>query len=120
MIAGLLAGAALASVDPAIENDLRCIGVFAIAASQHEKMAENEQSGVTGAMMFYIGRIEGRDPEFRLEDSLVELLSSPSYFETLAEDARRCSDEMVAKGQQLVDLGKALEQASKDSAAEGQ
>ncbi|MCT2401304.1 hypothetical protein [Novosphingobium mangrovi (ex Huang et al. 2023)] len=119
MLAGLVAAAALTAMEPAIENDLRCIGIFALAASRHEEMSQSEQAGVTGALMYYVGRIEGRRPDFRLEDSLADLLRSPAYLEGLADDARRCGAEMKAKGQQLSDLGKAMKQTGKESPAEG-
>lgn len=115
----LLASAALASLDPSVEQDLRCLGVFAIAASQNEQMSPGEQAGITGAMMFYLGRIDGREPGFQLQDSLTELLQSPSYLEGLPADAKRCGAEMMAKGKELTDLGKAMQQTGKGEAPGG-
>ncbi|MCJ2179914.1 hypothetical protein [Novosphingobium album (ex Hu et al. 2023)] len=115
----LLASVALAAMDPSVEQDLRCIGVFAIAASRNEEMSAGEQAGITGAMMFYLGRIEGHEPEFHLQDSLTELLQSPSYLKGLPEEAKRCGAEMMAKGKELTDLGNAMQQAGREEVPGG-
>lgn len=116
MIAGLFAATALAAVDPVVERDLRCVGAFMIAAGQNEKMSAEEQSGITGAMMFYVGRIEGRQPGFPLQDSLIVLLNTPDYLDGLADDAQRCGTEMEAKGKALENLGTAMQHVGEGAA----
>ena len=116
MIAGLLVATTLAAVDPSVERDLRCVGAFMIAAGQNEKMSADEQSGVTGAMMFYVGRIEGRQPGFPLQDSLIALLNRPDYLDSLVDDAQRCGTEMEAKGRELESLGTAMQRGDEGAA----
>ena len=113
MIAGLAAAAALASVPPAIEQDLRCIGVFAIALSEDEKLTADEKAGITGAVMFYMGRIEGRSPGFRWNEALSSLTHAPGYVETLPADAERCAAEMTTKGNEMSSIGMPAEKPGK-------
>jgi len=110
MIVGLVAAAALAGVDPAIESDLRCMGVFAIAVAHSEGMTESEKSGVIGAMMFYVGRIEGRQPDFPTMESLRELTTTQTYRTEIQADAERCSAEMKAKAGKLSAFGKIIKE----------
>ena len=102
LMAASLASAPLATADRA---DLRCIGVFAMMAGEDAE----EKAGMTGAIMYYIGRIEGRGSRLDLDRSLnaaiEELVTSA---ETLDAEARRCGGEMVIKGDEIQNIGKAV------------
>lgn len=107
----LLAAAALAAPDPEVERDLRCLAVFAVAGSRQETMSPEERIGVTGAMMYYLGRIEAKQLDFVLGEQLRALLGSPAYAAQIREDAARCGTEMESKGAALLAMGEALQQS---------
>ena len=65
---------------------------------------------MTGAIMYYIGRIEGRGSRLDLDQSLgaaiEELVASA---EMLDAEAQRCGAEMVTKGEEIQRIGKSVE-----------
>jgi hypothetical protein len=101
LIAASLASAPIAAADKA---DLRCVGIFAMMAGEDTE----EEAGMTGAIMYYIGRIEGRgsglDLDRGLGAALDELFASREMVEA---EAKRCGSEMVAKGEQIQRIGSA-------------
>ncbi|MCJ2187524.1 hypothetical protein [Novosphingobium beihaiensis] len=98
-----------------MEQDLRCIGVFAFAASRGDKMGPSEKAGVSAGIMFYLGRIEGRDPEFPLTESMIRIVHSPGYLESMPSEAKRCDAELAARSRTLNDLGRSIDKTEKDT-----
>ena len=99
LMAVALATTPVAAADNA---DLRCIAIFSMLASE---MPE-EKAGMTGAIMFYIGRIEGRGSGLNLDKNLSaaaeELFAS---HESVEAEAKRCGNEMVVKGEEIKRIG---------------
>ena len=108
MILSLTAAAALAALSPADEADLHCIAIFAMSSSQNTE--EKDAAGFVGAMMYYLGRVEGRSSAFDLESHLTRLLSDASYTQDkIQADATRCGTEMETRGAELQKVGNALQ-----------
>ena len=57
--------------------------------------------------LYYIGRLDGRAPNFDLEGAMVEqmLKMTPADY---ASEAQRCGKRLQAKGQQITTIGKHL------------
>ncbi|PEQ12134.1 hypothetical protein B2G71_13405 [Novosphingobium sp. PC22D] len=109
MLFSLLAASALAKLDPQAEADLRCMAVFAVAASQNEE----PDAGSIGAIMYYLGRLEGRTVDFNFQTYLLQLLNSSKYTVEVAQaDAERCGKEMSDKASQLEVVGRMMQGGS--------
>jgi len=108
LIAASLASSPIAAADKA---DLRCIALFSIMASE---MPE-EKEGMTGAIMFYIGRIEGRGSGLDLEASLgLAVDEFENNADRLKAEALRCGNEMTVKGEEVQRAGESLGQSGKN------
>ena len=99
----LAAALSQAAPDPAAENekDLRCVALIA----QIIPGAEGEaKSGLVGGLMFFLGRIEGRDSKYDLEANLTRLLGGSKPTD-LSGDRQRCADTLTEKGNLLIAIG---------------
>lgn len=102
LLAASLTSAPMAAADKA---DLRCIAVYSVMMEQ----IPEEQAGMTGAIMFYIGRIEGRGSGLDLKAGLGLAFSElESDGKRLKAEAQRCGNEMVVKGEEVQRLGDSL------------
>lgn len=109
LMAATLASAPIAAADKA---DLRCIALFSIMA---EEMPE-EKEGMTGAIMFYIGRIEGRGSGLDLETGLALAVDEfDRDANRLKAEAQRCGEEMTVKGEEVQRVGNSLAVSSGQS-----
>lgn len=101
----LAASLASVPVAPADAADLSCIALFATMAGEDTQ----QQAGMTGAIMFYIGRIEGRGSGLDLQANLnraVEDLAASR--DRIKAEAQRCGGEMVAKGEEVQRIGNGI------------
>lgn len=104
------AAAQEARLAPADRADLQCMALVAVMAGiAMEEGGEDEATaldlaGMSGGLMYYLGRLEGRTPGV---DWLAELRLwlEKADFEELDAVAPRCSKELMEKGQALVDFG---------------
>jgi hypothetical protein len=102
----LLPGAAQAADDD-LQADLRCM-LAMYATSRNPQLAQ----GAGVALLFYAGRIEGRDPTIDLAAAMKKealRMSASDY----SFNARRCGDEVKAKGEALKTTGQSLTQQAK-------
>ncbi|MDE8651773.1 hypothetical protein [Novosphingobium album (ex Liu et al. 2023)] len=105
-----LAAASLAVLSPADEADLRCIAIFALSGAQKNAEKSEDTAGFVGAMMYFLGRIEGRTSGFDLEGQMTRLLTGDAYSPAAIEaDAARCGQEMMQRGAELEKVGNALQ-----------
>lgn len=103
ILAATLAASALPA---AIEADIQCLAVFSLYPGKDSE----EQAGITGAIMFYLGRIEGRAPRTQIEPRLRELIADAEFRENrLPTHAQRCGNEMVIKGGEVQKIGNAID-----------
>lgn len=102
----LAASIAASALPAAIEADIQCLAVFSLYPGQNSE----EQAGVTGAIMFYLGRIEGRAPRTAIEPRLRALIADPDFRQNqLPSHAQRCGNEMVIKGGDVQKIGDAID-----------
>lgn len=99
-----LAAPAQAAPDP--DQDLRC---FAVGLSLIES---NPTAGLTAAM-YFMGRLEGREPNTDWYARLARHLETVTP-ESLQADAQVCGQILVDKGQEMQDRGAELERKSKE------
>jgi hypothetical protein len=106
MLLSLLAASALAKLEPQAEADLRCMAVFAAGAAYKDE----PDAGTLASIMYYLGRLEGRQPDFNFQVYMIQLLKSPRYtLESAQADAERCSREMSERASQLEIVGRMMQ-----------
>lgn len=71
--------------------------------------SKNASQKAAGLMLdlYYLGRLDGRDPHFDLENAIVAQLAKMTQAD-YAADARRCGRSLQAKGRQITMIGKDL------------
>ena len=104
VLAALLAlpGPAWADKEEDMQADLRCM-LAMYATSRNPQFAQ----GAGVALLYYAGRIEGRDPSLDLAAAMrkeAQRMNASDY----SFNAKRCGDEVKAKGEVLKAAGEAL------------
>ena len=100
----LAAALTTAAPDPATEGDLRCVAVIASVLGKGEVEGE-VKAGLVGGMMFFVGRIEGREPTLDLKAALRRTFNSPTITQEIEDNRQRCADIMQSRGNLLMSLG---------------
>jgi hypothetical protein len=103
----LLPTSAIADRDDDMQADLRCV-LAMYATSRNPQLAQ----GAGVALLYYAGRIEGRDPALDLTSAMIkeaQRMSASDY----SFNARRCGDEVKAKGEALKAAGQSLQQVKR-------
>lgn len=116
MLLGLLAAAAIAAPQPSMaeDPDLRCMiamsySLALIDEGGAEANAE-ERSGLVALVMYYIGKIDGRIPDFDYAREVSRLVQTSGYEDTgLVKDLARCGQEAQDRGKELQELGKQIQ-----------
>lgn len=105
-------GVALASVpfqimaqDADITADVRCVAVGLRAG----ELPDSRQKS-TGLLMalYFIGRLDGRNPKLDLQTLVIAQLAKMSSADFDSE-AVRCGNDLTTKGQQITKIGQALQ-----------
>lgn len=108
MIAAAFAALALIStpepevVPPEVAADLQCIGVLAMHLDND--MSELARQKLLGNMMYYLGRLEGRDPGTDWVAAM-ERYSRETDFEVFDRQNRRCGEELSSMERRIELLG---------------
>jgi hypothetical protein len=110
LLSALPVAAQEASLAAADRADLQCMALVAVMAGitmeegGDDDGAATRLAGMSGGLMYYLGRLEGRSPDIDWLAQLTDYLEKAE-----AEDfdavAPRCSKELIEKGQALVDFG---------------
>lgn len=99
-----LAGGAQAQ-EAETTSDLKCILVFSLAASQQDDPAARAAGGM--AVLYFIGRIEGRTPGFNVENGLrIEAVKLTGA--TAKNEIIRCGGALKSKGEELQAIGRSM------------
>ena len=120
LISSLLMAASLSVSSPAIavqdpvsqadQKDLECIALFALMASDPAEQV----SGSVG-MVYYIGRLEGRNPgtdQVRRFYTWASTYTDAEIGAMIERSAPRCGQEMQALGNTMITVGREMSQGS--------
>jgi len=98
LLAGLtVAPLAVAAQDPGTIADIRCVAVGIRFAEMPDSP---RKSTGTLLVLYYMGRLDGRDPKLAVEDLLTEQIMKMTDSDYAAE-AVRCDRQLNDKGQQI-------------------
>lgn len=108
---GLTASPALGQsreISPADMRDVECLAVVAVAGATAEPDSD-EQMGLVGGMMYFLGRLEGRTPSTDWLAYFAAYVQSPDVEKKLEPHYERCGREMIDKGAALEQFGEAMQ-----------
>lgn len=105
MLTALPAQAQERQLSPADRADLNCLVIVAAILGEQAESGEDMAGGI-GGLMYYLGRLEGRTPGVDWLEQAGYLLEDPKGMDFEAE-AMRCGEELVVKGQYMIDWGEA-------------
>jgi hypothetical protein len=108
LLAATLAGPAIAQKPEALENNLRCITVLSAITGN---LPEAQRAQMAAGVMYFVGQVDGQAPGTDLKVELRRLIPTltPALVST---EAQRCGAILTAKGAQLQDMGKALQEGT--------
>ena len=89
--------------------DVRCVVVGMKLAGTANSSAQSRGFLLT---LYYIGRLDGRSPKLDVEHLIIEetrRMADADY----ASEEKRCGEALVAKGQQITEVGKHLVESGK-------
>ena len=105
-----LAGASPASAAEST-NDVRCLVAISrlVDINAETKQLSQEAAQMTSLLgtMYFMGKLEGRDPRLNIENAMVAEATKMTV-EQLQSELIRCGGEMRAIGQKWDDIGKNL------------
>lgn len=101
--------ASSAAKDPVNRADLQCLAVISAYAGELSQ-DDPAQAGLTGGVMYYLGRLEGRVPQEKWLDRLSDMLFDEDEMNALDGERGRCGQEMEAKGGELQTWGQAIQE----------
>ncbi len=106
----LFANSAAAADDPEVTRDVQCLAVNAYLASKDD--ASLKMAGLM-ASLYYLGRLDGRDPDAdlnrRLTDEVMKLKP-----DDIAVLAKSCGETLADRGKALKAAGQHLQERALD------
>jgi hypothetical protein len=120
MMTFLLAAAvatASPSGTPTLSNDpdVRCMAAYLVAAGNAKddtSITPDDRAGIQSIVMYFFGKLDGRQPAADLKTAILGLVGSPTYATILRPDIERCSVEAETRGKYLQSFGDAAETAA--------
>lgn len=99
LMAAALFGADLSDMPTESAADLQCMGLLAVAIDDPAASDALKQQ-YTGGMMYYLGRLEGRDAR---RDWIGRMLdyTDATPVQQVRSHTQRCGQELIAKGQEI-------------------
>jgi hypothetical protein len=95
-----------AQLSPETTADLRCAAVFAYTAGS---VKEEDQPGVVGGFLYFLGKIDARSPGLDLEANLTGMLTKGDFKTAILEPyGLGCAKELELRGSEISKVGKAL------------
>ena len=95
-------------ISPADMRDVECLAVIAVAGGAAEQ-GSDEQIGLVGGLMFFLGRLEGRTPGTDWLAYFGSYVQSPDIEKKLETQYDRCAEEMIEKGAALEQFGEMMQ-----------
>jgi hypothetical protein len=94
-----------ATVRPAGDPDMRCMAAYLFAVGQmtdDPTASEEDKSSAIGIVMYYFGKVHGRDPKVEIKGPIQKIAEGPNYLaEELKPDLERCGAEYEQRGKEL-------------------
>lgn len=106
LAAALLFGGGAAAQDTETANDLKCVAVFSVAASQDADPKAMMAAGV--GIFYFLGRIEGRAPGFDVENGL-RLEANKLTVPKAVSELNRCAAVLASKAEELQAIGSGMQ-----------
>jgi hypothetical protein len=97
------------AASPDTVNDARC---FFAAISLIRSGDKATQAAATSSAMYYLGRLDGREPGLDLEALILDVARRFSPSEIFSE-SQRCGHQLSARGQVVSAIGAKLAQSSR-------
>ena len=105
LAAALFFAGGAAAQDSETSNDVKCVAVFSFAAAQQPE--PTVLMGASMAVLYFLGRIEGRAPGFDIENGL-RLEASKLTGAKVKSELVRCGGVLKSKGEQLQAIGRSM------------
>ncbi|MET4683001.1 hypothetical protein [Brevundimonas faecalis] len=102
MMATALLGADLTDLPAASQADLQCMGLLAVAIDD-PALSDALRQQYSGGMMYYLGRLEGRDPQANWIRRMLDYTDNTPV-QQVRSHSQRCGRELIAKGQEIFTL----------------
>ena len=99
MMATALLGADLSDMPTESAADLQCMGLLAVAIDDPAASDALKQQ-YTGGKMYYLGRLEGRDPARNWIGRMLQYTDSTPV-QQVRSHSQRCGQELITKGQEI-------------------
>ncbi len=99
MVATALLGADLSDLPAASQADLQCMGLLAVAIDD-PALSETLKQQYSGGMMYYLGRLEGRDPGTDWVQRMLDYTDNTPVLQ-IRSHGQRCGHELIVKGQEI-------------------
>jgi hypothetical protein len=93
-------------------DDAATVADVVIGAQLSTSTDSNQRTKASLLMIYYLGRIDGRSPDFDLQKYITEE-SSPRSVADFKSEVLRCSNALAKKGEQMIQVGKYLTQEGK-------
>lgn len=106
LAAALFFAGGAAAKDTETSNDLKCVAVFSVAASQDADSKTTMAAGV--GVFYFLGRIEGRAPGFDIESGL-RLEANKLTVPTAVSELNRCAAVLTSKAEELQAIGSGMQ-----------
>jgi hypothetical protein len=114
---GLVVSAPSQADTDAMAADVGCIASLAMMpqlnAQTHKMSDQDVQSSMLVGIMYYMGKITGRDPQFELEPALIKVAAEMTA-ETVKSNLVRCGGELQAQGKRWQDMGSDMVRRSQE------
>lgn len=108
------ASAHVNDISAADTADMQCFVLIAYVSGQAEEDS-TEQSGLVGGMMYFLGRLEGREPGTDWMKALADYILSfddDALSVEMESNRERCGGILVDRGQALTDWGATVSAAA--------
>lgn len=97
-----LIGADLNDLSAQSAADLQCMALLAVMIDD-PALSDTVKQQYSGGMMYYLGRLEGRDPRTIWVQRMMDYTDSTPVQEVRSH-SQRCGRELIAKGQEIFAL----------------
>jgi hypothetical protein len=109
----LVAGPAAQAADDPAEADFRCFAAMSQAGGG-DTVADDTRAQLASGALYFLGKLDGRDPDLDLENALAERAKTKMKPKQLRREMARCSAELKSRAQVLQEIGDSLRARAQD------